>query len=82
MQYANRMPKGLEKIVKTAPASKLKGFFERWYRPEHMALVVVGDLKDPDAAVKRIRDTFEPWTGHASAPVPLPRCVPCFDQKT
>ncbi|KAK9797738.1 hypothetical protein WJX73_003633 [Symbiochloris irregularis] len=71
-QYANRMPKGLEKIVKTAPASKLKGFFQRWYRPEHMALVVVGDLRDPEAAVRRIRDTFEPWTGHESAPVPMP----------
>lgn len=26
--------------------SQVRAFFERWYRPEHMAVVVVGDMPD------------------------------------
>ncbi|MDR1024427.1 MAG: insulinase family protein, partial [Treponema sp.] len=46
--YAVRNPIGLPEIIENAPASRLEAFYHRWYRPDNMALIVVGDF---DAAV-------------------------------
>jgi zinc protease len=42
--YANRMPIGLPEIIEGAPASRLEGFFRKWYRADNMALILVGDF--------------------------------------
>jgi len=44
-KYADRMPIGLESVIRSVPASTVKGFYQRWYRPEHMAIVAVGDFQ-------------------------------------
>ena len=36
-QYADRLPIGLEKVIREAPADVVKAFYERWYRPQNMA---------------------------------------------
>ncbi len=36
-QYADRLPIGLEKIIREVPADVVKAFYERWYRPQNMA---------------------------------------------
>ena len=43
-RYAERDIIGLQEIIETAPAERLKGFYKKWYRPENMALIFVGDF--------------------------------------
>ena len=42
--YAERLPIGLMEVVRTAPAEVLTGFYRKWYRPDNMAVVIVGDF--------------------------------------
>jgi zinc protease len=42
--YAERDPIGLREIIETAPAQRLMDFYKRWYRPDNMALIFVGDF--------------------------------------
>src|SRR5687768_6050776 len=56
-RYAERLLIGLPEILKTAPRERLLAFYEKWYRPDNMAVVVVGDIA-VDQAEKLVRDTF------------------------
>ena len=40
-----------------SPAARLRDFYETWYRPERMAVVVIGDI-DPAVLEKSIASTF------------------------
>ncbi len=42
-RYAHRLPIGKKEILETFPVDLPKSFYQRWYRPELMAVVVVGD---------------------------------------
>ncbi|MEO6722658.1 MAG: insulinase family protein [Ferruginibacter sp.] len=42
--YANRLPIGMDSIVKGFPHETIKRFYQDWYRPDLMAVVVVGDI--------------------------------------
>jgi zinc protease len=44
-----RLPIGLPEVIAAADRKRLKGFYDAWYRPEKMVLVVVGDLAPADA---------------------------------
>ena len=35
-------------------------FFDRWYRPEKSAVIIVGDV-DPEATFEKVRTYFGPW---------------------
>jgi len=39
------MPIGVEETLKKADRTQLKRFYDQWYRPENMILVVVGDFR-------------------------------------
>ena len=56
-RYAERLPIGLPEVLKNAPRARLLAFYEKWYRPDNMAVVVVGDLP-VDQAEKLVRETF------------------------
>lgn len=43
-RYAERLPIGDMDVVRNAPRARLVDYFERWYRPDNMALIAVGDL--------------------------------------
>lgn len=45
-RYAERLPIGTEAVIRRCPADTVRAFYERWYRPENMALVAVGDFAD------------------------------------
>ncbi|GHT62019.1 peptidase M16 [Endomicrobiia bacterium] len=44
--YANCLPVVTQEAIKTVNLSKLKDFYNRWYRTDNMALVFVGDFDD------------------------------------
>ena len=55
--YANRLPIGLDSIVKNASYATVRRFYKDWYRPDLMAVIVVGDI-DPDKALQLIKEHF------------------------
>jgi len=57
-KYAARLPIGKPDIIKSFKQDVIKRFYTDWYRPDLMAVVVVGDL-DPLEAERLIRQHFE-----------------------
>lgn len=57
-RYAQRLPIGKPEVLKTFKPETIKRFYSDWYRPDLMAVVVVGDI-DPAAAEALIRKHFE-----------------------
>src|SRR5690606_10838311 len=57
-KYAERLPIGKDEILKNFKYDVIKRFYRDWYRPDLMAVVVVGDL-DPAEAETYIRKHFE-----------------------
>ena len=53
-KYAERLPIGKPDIIKSAPAERIRAFYTRWYRPDRMAIVAVGDI-DPDQMLALIQ---------------------------
>ncbi len=58
-RYADRSPIGLTEIIETAPVERLREFYERWYRPDLMAVVAVGDF-DVAAIEGKVKQHFAP----------------------
>jgi zinc protease len=56
-RYAERLPIGLPEILKSAPRERLVAFYEKWYRPDNMAVIVVGDIP-VDEAEKLVQQNF------------------------
>ena len=81
-RYSERAPIGLPEVVETAPVEQLRAYYERWYRPELMALVAVGDL-DPALIEAKIKQHFAPPPeGEAQqerAAIAPPTTLPTFD---
>jgi zinc protease len=68
--YENRLPIGNEAAIAAMSPDVLERFYNDWYRPDLMAVVVVGDV-DVDAVEALVRDRFGPLTNPAD-PRPLP----------
>jgi len=72
-RHATRMPIGLSEVVLGVSPAAIRAFYEKWYRPSLMAVVVVGDLSavaanDPKAASAWVQATLERAFG------PIPGC--------
>lgn len=50
-------------------------FFERWYRPEHTAVIIAGDI-DPEAATAIVERHWSRWKPGASATIEVPQEPP------
>jgi zinc protease len=59
--YANRLPIGLDSIIKNASYETIRKFYKDWYRPDLMAVIVVGDI-DPNKAEEFIKKYFNGLT--------------------
>ncbi len=53
---------GVDETLAAADRQTLEAFYDGWYRPEHMVLVVVGDM-DPVLTEELIRDRFAGLSG-------------------
>ncbi len=58
-RYLDRSPIGLPEVIETAPVEQLRAFYERWYRPDLMAVVAVGDF-DPELIEAKVKQHFAP----------------------
>ncbi len=56
-RYADRLPIGQKEIIETAPYDTLRNFYQTWYRPDLMAVVVVGDI-DVDKVEAMVKAHF------------------------
>src|SRR6187551_2785889 len=48
-KYAERLPIGLDSLIKTFNPEAIRRFYKDWYRPNLMAVIVVGDVKEVEA---------------------------------
>ncbi len=55
--YARRLPIGKDEILKHFKYGQIRSFYKEWYRPDLMAVVVVGDI-DTATAMKYLREHF------------------------
>ncbi|MFA5902833.1 MAG: pitrilysin family protein, partial [Desulfobacula sp.] len=59
-----RYPIGNDSVIRQADQKLLKDYYKRWYRPDNMALVVVGDF-DTKTAEKLIIERFSKLSTHS-----------------
>ncbi len=57
--YASRAPIGITEVIENAPVETLRAYYERWYRPDLMAVVAVGDF-DVETIEAKIKQYFAP----------------------
>ena len=55
--YADRLPIGKKEVIENFEHEELKDFYTTWYRPNLMAVIVVGDI-DSDEIEEKIKDHF------------------------
>jgi len=73
-KYADRLPIGKDAVLKNFKHETLKNFYKTWYRPNLMAVIVVGDI-DPADAEKKIVAHFSKFKNPVNAPV-RPAIIP------
>ena len=73
-KYAERLPIGKDSILKNFRPETLTRFYKQWYRPNLMAVVVVGDI-DPAEAERKIKEHFGHFTNPPAAK-PRPSVIP------
>jgi zinc protease len=56
-RYAERLPIGKDSILKTFPYDAIKRFYHTWYRPDLMAVIIVGDV-DVDKTEQLVKEYF------------------------
>ena len=54
---AERAPIGTEEVIRAADSPLLRSYYDRWYRPENMIVVAVGDM-EPKEAVRLLEHHF------------------------
>lgn len=68
--YANRSPIGSLSLIKNSPVEKAKAFYQKWYQPQRMSLIVVGQFNQ-----QFIRQEINKYFGVADkgkSPVDIP----------
>ncbi|MEO5781653.1 MAG: insulinase family protein, partial [Ginsengibacter sp.] len=74
-KYADRLPIGIDSIIKNSKYESLRRFYKEWYRPDLMAVIVVGDI-DPAKAEALIQKYFSglvnPSTERERQNIPVP----------
>lgn len=68
-RYLERQPIGDVDVIKNLSSETLQGYYHRWYTPDRMALIAVGDF-DPELIKRYIKKRFRkiPAASPASAP--------------
>lgn len=73
-RVSRRLPIGETAVIQEADRKRLKDYYDTWYRPDNMVLVIVGDF-DSRLAARLLKEAF----GSLSARTPQ-RAVPAFGE--
>ena len=73
-KYAERLPIGKDEVLRSFKPESLKNFYKTWYRPNNVAVIVVGDISQ-DEAEKMIVKHFAAYKNPAN-PLPRPAIIP------
>ncbi len=65
--FAEREPIGVLETLTTADGKSLRRFYDAWYRPENMTLVIVGDINKQDVE-KMLVERFSSMKGTGEPP--------------
>ncbi|PKU71070.1 zinc protease PQQL-like [Dendrobium catenatum] len=71
-KYAERLPIGLEKVIRTVTPQTVKKFYEKWYHLHNMAVVAVGDFSDTQSVVELIKTHFGQKASSSYPPPAIP----------
>ena len=66
-RYAERLPIGKPEVLKAFPPARLRAFYDTFYRPDRMAVVVVGDM-DQEKLEDMVKGAFGGLKARAPAP--------------
>ncbi|XP_074336220.1 zinc protease PQQL-like [Apium graveolens] len=79
-KYAERLPIGLEKVIRTVSPGTVKQFYRKWYHLKNMVVVAIGDFADTQIVVELIKMYFGNKIS-ASDPPPIPHfLVPSHEE--
>ena len=74
-KYGERMPIGLMSVIDSFKPSTLRAYYQKWYRPDNQAIIVVGDV-DVDHIEAQIKTLFGDIKVDPNAPKVVPEAVP------
>ena len=56
--YGARLPIGKEEVIKSCTSEKMHAFYSRWYHPQNMAVIAVGDFSS-NLVLDKLKNYFE-----------------------
>ena len=74
-KYGERMPIGLMSVIDSFKPQTLRAYYQKWYRPDNQAIIVVGDV-DVDHIEAQIKSLFGSIKVDPNAPKVVPEQVP------
>ncbi len=74
-KYGERMPIGLMSVIDSFKPQTLRAYYQKWYRPDNQAIIVVGDV-DVDHMEAKIKELFGGIKVDPNAPKVIPEQVP------
>jgi zinc protease len=76
--YGKRIPIGIDSIIKNFKHDEIKRFYKDWYRPDLMAVIVVGDITTEKAEMY-IKKHFAGLTKPATMPTTKDPGIPMYN---
>ncbi|MFN3196389.1 MAG: M16 family metallopeptidase [Chlorobiota bacterium] len=74
-KYENRLPIGDTTLLRQSPHEEFRRFYKKWYRPDLMAVIVVGDI-DVDQMESYIKKYFGKIKKPSNPPMPAKYDLP------
>ena len=74
-KYGERMPIGLMSVIDSFKPQTLRAYYQKWYRPDNQAIIVVGDV-DVDHMETKIKELFAGIKVDPNAPKVVAEQVP------
>ena len=74
-KYGVRLPIGLMSVIDSFKPQTLRAYYQKWYRPDNQAIIVVGDV-DVDHMEAKIKELFGGIKVPANAPKVVAEAVP------
>jgi len=65
-RFPQRLPIGVEEVIRHAPRERFGEFYDAWYRPERIFVIIAGDI-EPAAVGPLVTEIFGPLAARAPA---------------